>query len=83
MYLDDFLALYPYTVWCLGNDGNNNNLSVTGITGKQYDSVWETKTNLGYVTLYEYLRLLIQRNKDVCVLSIFTLSPKRLDIFAQ
>jgi hypothetical protein len=40
MYLDGFLASYPYTVWCLGNNGNNkNNVNFTVITVKQYKSM--------------------------------------------
>jgi hypothetical protein len=37
--IDCFIALYPYPVSCLGNNGNNSNVNVTLITGKKYNSV--------------------------------------------
>jgi len=70
MYLDCFLALYPYTVWYLGNNGNNNNVSVTVITGKQYNCVWERKTNLGYVTFRVFKTAHSAEQRYVCTLHL-------------
>jgi len=86
MYLGGFLALYLYTVWCLGNrpNGNNNNVSVTVITGKQYKCVRE-KDELGVCyTLWVFMTA-----RSVSGTKMFVYSPSShsrrndWDIFAQ
>jgi len=95
MYLDGFLALYLYTVWCLGNrpNGNNNNVSVTVITGKQCNSVWERKTNLRVrekdelgvcYTLWVFMTARSVSGTKMCVYSASSHNRRNdWDIFAQ